>query len=390
MAATVADVSSTPDPAADVMIQRALDAAREVTGLDLAYVTEFLDGTQQFRGLDGDAASFGLDLETAIPLDGTYCQRMLDGRLGNVVPDTADDPVTSVMPATADADVGAYVGVPLRLPDGRLYGSLCAISHSAEPGLNERHVGLMKMFARLIGDQIAQLQEAASTQRAQNEFLASVSHDLRSPLIAVANLAEDLATGHPDVDPSEAGKLIEQEARRVLAMVDDVMLVTRQRAGELTLERVPVDLVEIARVGAQAATLAAGGDGARIRASLPDEPLIALADGGRIRQALQNLLENAVKYSPAGGPVELRVFLDGSVVLEVEDHGIGVSEDDQARLGERFFRASSAADLGITGIGLGLATTRAIVDLHEGTLSVRSVPGVGSTFTVRLPRERAA
>jgi signal transduction histidine kinase len=377
---------STQEIETNALIARAMEAARELTGMELAYVSEFLDGDQVVAGTDGDP-SFGIAVGDRYPLETTFCQRMVDGRAPSVIPDTAAEP--GIAPVYAEGHPGAYVGVPLRLPDGRLYGSFCCVSHVAEPELNARHADILRMFARLVGDQIAQARDADAMQRAQHEFLASVSHDLRSPLIAVTHLAEDLAAGHPDVDVHEAGQLIEREARHVLAMVEDMMLVSRQRAGALTIAPTLVDLTQLAREAAEAVAVAAGDQGDRIVLTLPGKPLVAEIDAGRMTQAIRNLLENGLKYSPGGGPVQLRLVRDDTVArIEVQDHGIGIAPDDQARLGERFFRAASATDRGIPGIGLGLATTQAIATLHEGTLTATSTPGLGSTFALVVPLRR--
>jgi signal transduction histidine kinase len=377
---------STQEIETNALIARAMEAARELTGMELAYVSEFLDGDQVVAGTDGDP-SFGIAVGDRYPLETTFCQRMVDGRAPSVIPDTAAEP--GIAPVYAEGHPGAYVGVPLRLPDGRLYGSFCCVSHVAEPELDARHADILRMFARLVGDQIAQARDADAMQRAQHEFLASVSHDLRSPLIAVTHLAEDLAAGHPDVDVHEAGQLIEREARHVLAMVEDMMLVSRQRAGALTIAPALVDLTQLAREAAEAVAVAAGDQGDRIVLTLPGKPLVAEIDAGRMTQAIRNLLENGLKYSPGGGPVQLRLVRDDTVArIEVQDHGIGIAPDDQARLGERFFRAASATDRGIPGIGLGLATTQAIATLHEGTLTATSTPGLGSTFALVVPLRR--
>ncbi|WP_354698743.1 hypothetical protein DSM112329_04435 [Paraconexibacter sp. AEG42_29] len=382
----------TTDTQTNELIHRAMEAARELTGLKLAYVTQFLDGAQHVQAMDGDNGPFGISLDAAYPLETTICQRMVDGRLPRVMADTHAAEVVDAFNETAgSAIIGAYVGVPIRLPDGRLYGSFCCISHEAHPELTERDTALLRMFARLVGDQIAEIQKTDATQRAQNEFLASVSHDLRSPLIAVRNLAEDLAAGYDDLDPVDTGAVIEREAQRVLSMVDDILLVSRQRAGALTVDLAAADLADVVRSSARSAATVAGADGGRIALAVPDEPVTAEVDAARVAQALQNLIENALKYSPRGGPVDVRLRREATVaVIEVQDRGIGVTPADQARLGERFFRASTATAHGIKGIGLGLATAQAIAALHEGTLSTTSEPDEGSTFTLILPLAAAA
>jgi signal transduction histidine kinase len=376
---------------AGVLIERAMLVARELCGMELAYVSEFRDGNQFVRSKAGDDSGVDLPLDTPFPLEGTYCQAMVDGRLDQVVPDTLQHPFTGGLESTRAVGIGAYVGAPLRLPDGRLYGTFCCMSSTAQPELAERHAELLNVLATLVGDQIDQSERSTALERTHHEFLASVSHDLRTPLRAVSFLAEDLAAGHPDVPAERAGQLIMRETDRVLRMVDDILLITRQRVGDLRLEPRRVDLRELVEQASRSSALAAGKDGERVVCDLPDEPLWAHLDAGRIMQAVQNLTDNALKYSPEGGAVTVKAWREGpTVVLEVVDEGIGVDAEDLERLGERFFRATSAQARGIPGIGLGLATAQAVATLHEGVLSATSTLGRGSAFRLRLPVSRPA
>lgn len=228
-------------------------------------------------------------------------------------------------------------------------------------------------------------------ERTHQEFLASISHDLRTPLRAVTFLAEDLVAGHPDLTADRAGQLILQETERVLRMVDDILLITRQRVGDLRPETRRTDVRELVEQAARSSALAAGTDGERVVLDLPAEPLWAEVDAGRVVQAVQNLADNALKYSPDGGAVVMGAWReDTTVILEVVDEGIGVAPEDLDGLGERFFRAGSAQGLGIPGIGLGLATAQAVAALHEGALSATSTLGRGSSFRLRLPVARLA
>ncbi len=375
----------------DVLIERAMLVAREVCGMELAYVSEFRDGNQYVRRQAGAEGAAELPLDVPFPLETTYCQAMVDGRLDQVVPDTTADPFTAAMPATTEMGIGSYIGAPVRLPDGRLFGTFCCMSTSARADLEERHAELLNVLATLVGDQIDQTERSSALERTHHEFLASVSHDLRTPLRAVSFLAEDLVAGHPEVAPEQAGRLILVEADRVLRMVDDILLITRQRVGDLRLEGRRVDLRELVQQASRSSALAAGKDGERVVCDLPDEPLWAHLDAGRVMQAVQNLTDNALKYSPDGGAVVLRAWRDATtVVVEVVDQGIGVAPEDLDRLGERFFRATSAQAHGIPGIGLGLATAQAVATLHEGVLSATSTLGQGSSFRLRLPIMRGS
>ncbi len=141
--------------APESVIEQAVHAAREMLGMEMAYVADVRGGLQDYRALAGEIASFGVEAGVAIPLEGTYCEKMLDGSIGNVVHDARNDPATRGLEITGKARIGAYVGVPVTLSDGRLYGTFCCLSHEVEPALRARDVQFMHVLARLIGDQIS-------------------------------------------------------------------------------------------------------------------------------------------------------------------------------------------------------------------------------------------
>lgn len=126
-----------------------LELARRHLGMDVAFLAEFTDGKQVYRGLAGDADSFGWHLDDGPTLDGTFCRLMTNGQIPNVIPDAGSDPRTRALPVTAQSRIGSYVGVPLRLPDGALYGSLCCVSHQAT-GLDQRDADLLALLAELL------------------------------------------------------------------------------------------------------------------------------------------------------------------------------------------------------------------------------------------------
>lgn len=161
-------------------VERAVSAVRDFLGMDVAYATEFVDDEQQFRVLRGDGASFGMSEDLVVPLEHTYCQRVLDGRLPNLMPDVRGDERSASLPATEAADIGAIATVPITLSDGALYGTLCAASHAAQPSLEFRDLQFLHVFARIIADQIEreQQQEQARTLQlragATNTLLAAI------------------------------------------------------------------------------------------------------------------------------------------------------------------------------------------------------------------------
>ena len=136
------------------VVQRILAVAREHLGMDVAFVSEFAQGEQVYRRIEGDGESFGFGEGGSIALASTFCQRLIDGTLSNVVPDAKSDERVKSLGVTGDADIGSYVGVPLRFSDGRLYGTLCCVSHLPDPSLRDRDGEFMKMLARLIVEQL--------------------------------------------------------------------------------------------------------------------------------------------------------------------------------------------------------------------------------------------
>jgi len=135
-------------------IDRMLSLARAALDMDVAFISAFTDGEALVEAVDGEADSFGIEVGTHVPLVETYCQRMLKGRLPSVVRDAMHDPRTADLPITRDAEIGAYVGVPVRLWDGRLYGTLCCLSHDPEPTLNARDIRFMRVLAEIVAEQL--------------------------------------------------------------------------------------------------------------------------------------------------------------------------------------------------------------------------------------------
>jgi diguanylate cyclase (GGDEF)-like protein len=170
----------------DEAIQRSLAAARELLGMQLAYLAEVTDDELRFHALDGDAAPFGAPAAgTVLPRGGTLCDRMLRSRIGNVIPDVATTPEAD---AAGSPGVGAYVGVPVRLVDGTVYGSLCCVSDHREPALQERDARVLDVLARFVGDRIGRAAQPESELRALIAVASAVAaaHKLEDVLEVVA------------------------------------------------------------------------------------------------------------------------------------------------------------------------------------------------------------
>jgi GAF domain-containing protein len=141
---------------AEEIVERALEIARDVLGMDLAYMTQFTADDQVYREVSGESESFGMEAGGSWPLEGSYCQRMVLGEIPNAVADTSREEAVRELELTAHGKIGAYVGVPIKLSDGTLYGTICTTSHDAAPELADRDVQFMHVLARIIAAQLEQ------------------------------------------------------------------------------------------------------------------------------------------------------------------------------------------------------------------------------------------
>jgi len=175
----LADLASGRTPDA---IDRTMALARDTLGMDVAFVSKFAEDRMEFRALEGDAQSFGWQEGGGVPLEGTFCKRVVEGTLPNVVPAARNDERVSGLKVTSEADIGSYVGLPLRFSDGRIYGTLCCLSHSPEPHLQERDARFMEVLARLVADQIER--EEMEAERRRLEVRATGVGALLAALVA--------------------------------------------------------------------------------------------------------------------------------------------------------------------------------------------------------------
>ncbi|WP_161988710.1 sensor histidine kinase [Pedococcus bigeumensis] len=219
----------------------------------------------------------------------------------------------------------------------------------------------------------------------KNMFLASATHDLKTPLTSILGYAEMLGEERLPAGARGMALTIENSAHRLLVMINDLLGAASIMTGELKLERSQTDLVSVVRQAVDGIRPAARAGHVTITQG-GTESAKALVDERRVLQTLDNLLSNAVKYSPQGGQVTITCQTEGhDVSITVADTGIGIPASDLKQLFGRYFRASTALDRGIEGTGLGLANARSFAEAHGGRLTCTSEPGVGSTFTLVLP-----
>jgi PAS domain S-box-containing protein len=224
--------------------------------------------------------------------------------------------------------------------------------------------------------------------RMKTEFVALVSHELRTPLTSIKGFA-DLLLDEPDElgrEQREFVDIIKANADRLVALINDLLDISRIESGKIELRLTAVDLGRVLQSVARSLQPQLEQKEQRLTVEVAFDVAAVWADADRLTQIFTNLLSNAHKYTPRGGSIALRARHQADqVLIEVTDTGIGMSPEEQAQLYTRFFRAPNRTTQEVAGTGLGLTITRSLVQMHRGKLSVRSAPGEGSTFTVTLP-----
>jgi signal transduction histidine kinase len=226
------------------------------------------------------------------------------------------------------------------------------------------------------------------TNRAKDRFLAAVSHDLRSPLNAIGGWASQLETRSADAEfTKRAARAIRHSTAVELRLVNDLLDLTRAKTGKLALHPQEVAIGTIVQTATDGIRTGAEQKGIELRIQAARDECRVFADPVRLEQVLTNLLTNAVKFTPAGGSVEVRVKPSGkAVAIQVVDSGIGIPADQRARIFDPFHQVDESRDIGGGGLGLGLAIAKRIVELHGGSIVAERNRGTpGSTFSVSLP-----
>jgi signal transduction histidine kinase len=222
----------------------------------------------------------------------------------------------------------------------------------------------------------------------KGEFITTVSHELRTPLAAIYGAAETLRRPDREVSPGDRGRLlavISQESDRLARVVNEILLAGHLDSRRLQLAEARVDVAELTR-DVVAAMERHAPDGVRFSLVGPPALPSLSTDPDKLRQVLINLIENAVKYSPEGGLVEVGIEpREAHLSISVRDEGLGIAAHEQRRIFDKFYRVDPNLTRGVGGTGLGLYVCRELVRLMGGRIWVKSAPGVGSTFVVELP-----
>jgi signal transduction histidine kinase len=332
-----------------------------------------------------------------------------DGAVVNVEPGThfsgrafeLQRPIFSANPIRDNPDgaadyrsrgIGAVLATPITAGERRLgvltfsarRAPIFAVSDIELAGLLADQAAVV-LESRALIDHAARVRAREEATRLKEDFLSAAAHDLKTPLTTVVAQAEFLerrAVREPSAPADLAGiRRVVRESKRLAALVGDLLDAARLEQGGLVGEREPVDLATLAQEICAHDTPDRG-----ICLVEASEPVVGAYDRRRIEQLLQNLVENAKKYSPDRTPIKIKVWQEGSEArVAVQDSGIGIPAADLPRIFERFSRASNVDDKRFHGMGLGLFICRGIVEEHGGRIWVESEVGKGSTFHVALP-----
>jgi PAS domain S-box-containing protein len=282
--------------------------------------------------------------------------------------------------------------VPIRVKD-RPVGGFFVIWWTERRVITEGEMRLLEGISDLAGiflDNAQLYREAAETNRAKDEFLATLSHELRNPLGAIANAVAALERrSGAEEAAARLRQIIHRQTHHLARLVDDLLDVARATAGKIPLDRQPIDLSEVA--GGCVRSLRESGRARRHRVTFRAESVIVSADATRLAQIITNMLDNAVKFTPSGGSVDVDVWRQGQdAILRVSDTGLGIGADMLPRVFELFAQAEQPMDRSVGGLGIGLTLSRRLVEMFGGTIAASSDgPGRGAQFTVRLPVEAA-
>jgi PAS domain S-box-containing protein len=270
--------------------------------------------------------------------------------------------------------------MPLLDGDGRVIGTF-GISRDVTA-----QVGAEDALARQASELSAQNERLRELDRLKDEFIATVSHELRTPLTSIIGYIELLRDeGMDGPNTGQFTEVIGRNAEQLLRLVGDLLFLSRMRTGKLAIDLHATDLAGLAAKAVAEMRPQARRKNVELVLSATAVPPFA-ADPVRITQLLGNLISNAVKFTAAGGRVDVSIGAqEDRAVLAVADTGAGIPAADREKIFERFYRSATAARLVVPGTGLGLPIVKAIVEAHGGSITVDSAEGQGSTFTVHLP-----
>jgi two-component system OmpR family sensor kinase len=234
--------------------------------------------------------------------------------------------------------------------------------------------------------------QVQTSQQSQKDFVANVSHELKTPLTSIQGFSRAILDGTVETkrELTDAAEVIDSEAGRMSRLVQDLLTLAKMDAGTRAFEMTPLNINALLENARRKFTPMAEAAGKTFHTEIPQEPALIYGDSDSLMQVLDNLLDNALKFTPEGGRITLTSSTTPDAVeIHVIDTGEGISPKELERIFERFYQVDKARSGGkFRGYGLGLAISHQIVETHQGTLSVSSQPGEGSHFVVKLPLQK--
>jgi len=376
----------------DVTEKRQLELARS----RLAAIVESSDDAIISKTLDGTITSWNNSAER---LFGYTAAEAIGQPISMLAPEDRVDEMPAILARLRRGERIDHFHTVRR----RKNGEIVHISLTVSPIRNDRGevVGASKIVRdisenmrlaaereRLLASEQAARLEAERADAIKDEFLATVSHEVRTPLNAILGWTHLLQSGRLSADEVREGlEIIERNTRVQARIIEDLLDMSRIMSGKISLEIVPVELQSVIESALAALRPAADANGLVLQTKFEGTSGSVLGDPGRLEQVISNLLSNAIKFTPSGGRVEIRLTRAGShVEIEVADTGRGIAPDFLSHVFERFRQADSSSRREHGGLGLGLAIVKQLVELHGGTVQASSPgEGQGATFTVVLP-----
>jgi PAS domain S-box-containing protein len=402
------------EPSAAVM-QQVAQRTRQSVGATFAWVVTHGDEVESLVVVAGDGLEVARIVGLELPTERTFAGRAIAAGRPLIVTDLAATPDAPAL--AGPLQLGPALAFPMVM-DGRPMGAVVVANQRGGSLFTEEDRADVGVFAQFGAEAIAieeerialssQRQRSVDAEQAANdrlaeqlgrlreldtmrtEFITNVSHELRTPLTSIVSFTELLLDppANQNLPVHEFLQIIHRNAQRLERMVSRPLLLTQLEHGQLELEKTEVFPAELLEDAASAAWASANAGEITVQMTAEAGPAI-WGDREWLLQLFDNLITNAIKFTEPGGRIDLRATLsDGVWRIEVQDTGAGVPADEVARIFDRFYRASNAREGAVAGTGLGLGIVRAIAELHDGTVEVRSVFGEGTTVSVLLPAFR--
>ncbi len=358
-------------------------------GASRVLIGEFEDGRVHIRRdhVEGVASLAGA---YPMPALGTRALAAFERGEPFVIEDTARDPHMDRITRAGWVSVGiaSHVGVGL-YSGGRVAGVFC-VHHAAPRHWNAAEVNLVREAAERTWAAIERVraeQALKEADRRKDEFLATLAHELRNPLAPISNAIQLMRRAEGRDATDRLSGIVERQVRQIVKLVDDLMEIARISRGKIELDRRALALADIVRDAVEASRPQVERAGHQLDVTVPDEPLVVHGDAVRLTQVLTNLINNAAKYTDAGGRIELLARREGAAVaLRVRDNGRGIPAAQLPHVFDMFAQPHLGNRGDGDGLGIGLAIVRKLVEMHDGTVEAHSAgPGCGSEFVVRLP-----